>query len=499
MKLRELLKALPDGNIPGTENPEITALASDSRRVRPGGLYVALRGEKDDGHRYIAQALERGARAVLVEKPVETAGRAACVVVKNTRAALPGLAAAFHGHPGRKIGIAGVTGTNGKTTTTYFLESVLEAAGRPAGVIGTINYRMGGRQVPSTNTTPGALEIQEMLAEMVEAGCRWAVMEVSSHALAQGRVENLPFDAALLTNTASHEHLDYHRTFRAYLECKKTLFTRCLPSSDKERKFAVINRDDRLASSLLRHPAPGVETITFGFRRGAMIRGWKTETTARGLRLEFSLPGSPRAAVELLLPGRYNAANALAAAGFGHGLGLDRETIIEGLSRLKTVPGRFEEVETGRDFRVVVDYAHTESGLLNLLLTAREVLAAGGRPGRLLLAFGCGGDRDPGKRPKMGRLAARLADYTVLTSDNPRSENPEEIIRQIAAGMGRRKPDRVLPDRREAIAHLVGEAAPGDLVLVAGKGHETYQVTGNTTAHFDDRQEARRALEGKKA
>ncbi|MFH2069378.1 MAG: UDP-N-acetylmuramoyl-L-alanyl-D-glutamate--2,6-diaminopimelate ligase [Candidatus Omnitrophota bacterium] len=500
MKLRDLLEGLAVKKVlPPSENPEITGLTIDSRKVRPGYLYVAIIGEKDDGHRYFPEALERGARAILTQTDFESAGRAVTVVVENTKKVLPELTGRFYRYPAQKLRIVGVTGTNGKTTTTYLIESVIAAAGKKSGVIGTINYRVADRQVPALNTTPGPLELQEIFSQIVEAKCRYAVIEVSSHGLAQGRVSGLPFDVCLFTNATSHEHLDYHKTFRNYLAAKASLFSHYLAESAKENRVAVINRDDRAARYFYRSVPSGVRLISYGFRPGATVRGFGLVLEEDGLFFRVRTPMG-ETEIKVKMPGRHNAYNALAALAFGVGEGMPLQTIRQGIEELKVVPGRFEEIETGQGFRVVVDYAHTDIGLKNLLMTARAVRKASEeKPGRILLVFGCGGDRDKSKRPKMGRIASAGADYFILTSDNPRNEEPSAIIGDILAGIlsSRRSRYEIIPDRAEAIHRIISLAEKGDIVLIAGKGHETYQILKDTVIPFDDRLVAGKLLSEK--
>jgi len=497
MKLRDLLEGLPVKKIfPSSENPEITGLAIDSRKVRPGYLYAAVVGEKDDGHRYLPEALERGARVILTQTDFESAGRAITVVVENTRAILPEVAGCFYRYPAQKLRLVGVTGTNGKTTTTYLLESIVTAVGKKAGVIGTINYRVADRQVPALNTTPGPLELQEIFSQIVEAKCRYAIIEVSSHGLAQGRVSGLPFDVCLFANATPHEHLDYHKTFRNYLTAKASLFSTHLAKSNKEKRVAIVNRDDRAARYFYRSVPRDVRLISYGFRPGATVRGLGLILKEDGLSFRAR---TPMGETEILvnLPGRHNAYNALAAVAFGVGEEIPLQTIKQGIEELRVVPGRFEEIKTNQGFRVVVDYAHTDTGLKNLLMTAHVVRKASKeKPGRILLVFGCGGDRDKSKRPKMGRIASARADYFIITSDNPRNEEPSAIIGDIVAGIlsSRRSRYEIIPDRTEAIHRVVSLAKKGDIVLIAGKGHETYQIMKDTVIPFDDRLVVGKAL-----
>jgi UDP-N-acetylmuramoyl-L-alanyl-D-glutamate--2,6-diaminopimelate ligase len=501
MKLRDLMEGMAlKKALPPSENPEITGLAIDSRKVKPGYLYIAIAGEKDDGHHYLSEALERGAKAVLTQADFEAAGRAVTVVVENTRLFLPELAGRFYHNPAQKLRVVGVTGTNGKTTTTYLMENIVAAAGKKSGVIGTINYRVADRQVPALNTTPGPLELQEIFSQMVDAKCRYAVMEVSSHGLVQGRVAGIPFDVCIFTNATAHEHLDYHGTFRKYLAAKAGLFSAYLAQSGKENRVAIINRDDQSARYFYRSVPKGVRRISYGFRSGATVRGFQPVLREDGISFRAR---TPMGETEILvkLPGRHNAYNALAGLAFGVGEGIPLQTIREGIEGVRTVPGRFEEVETDQGFRVVVDYAHTDIGLKNLLMTAHAVRKASvKKEGRILLTFGCGGDRDKSKRPNMGRIAAAYADHFIITSDNPRNEEPLAIIADIKSGIPFYKRGRyeVIPDRAEAIHRIISLAQKGDIVLIAGKGHETYQTMKDTVIPFDDRQVARKVLSERK-
>lgn len=496
MKLRDLIDGLSVKKVAGSENPDITGITADSRKVRPGYLYVAVVGEKEDGHRYLSDALERGAKALVIQNEFESAGRAVVISVADTRTYLPELANRFYRQPGQKLRVVGVTGTNGKTTTTYLIEKVVASAGKTSGVIGTVNYRVADRQVPSLNTTPGTLDIQEIFAQMVDAKCRYAVIEVSSHGLAQSRVSGIPFDVGIFTNATPHEHLDYHHTFRNYLSAKTSLFSKYLAESKKENRIAVINRDDPSSRYFYRSVPRGVKLLTFGFRFPAMVRGFRLISKEKGVSFQARTPVG-NVDITVNFPGQHNAYNALAALAFGIGEGFSLETIRQGIADLKVVPGRFEEIENESGFRVIVDYAHTDIGLKNLLLTALGVReASGDRSRRILLTFGCGGDRDKSKRPKMGLIAAVYADYFVLTSDNPRTEEPVSIIKDIQAGISPNleKKYEVIPNRLEAIQRIISLAKKGDIVLIAGKGHETYQILKDTIIPFDDRQVAKKFL-----
>jgi UDP-N-acetylmuramoyl-L-alanyl-D-glutamate--2,6-diaminopimelate ligase len=475
-------------------DPEVARLTPDSRAVRPGTLFFALKGTRADGHDFAAAAARAGAVAVVAERPVD-AGAAPLLLAANARRAMALAAANFHGHPGDRLLLGGVTGTKGKTTVSYLVESAAAAAGIPCGVVGTVTWRWPGASRPASHTTPESTELQAALAEMVEAGARLAVLEVSSHALAQERVAGLAFRAAAFLNL-SRDHFDYHRDFEDYFLAKRRLFEHLATDGQ-----AVVNAGDghgaRLAAELRglgrrvwRFGAPGAELLA----REARV----------GLDGIEAVLGTPRGELRIRSPltGRHNLENLLAAAGLALGLGLDPGAVARGLSTCPGAPGRLERIEAG-GVAAFVDYAHTDAALSAACAALRAL-----GPRRLLVVFGCGGDRDPGKRPLMGRAAGAAADLVVVTSDNPRGEDPEAIIAAIVpgveqAGLSRVSPAEartgargylVLPDRREAIAVALGAARPGDAVLIAGKGHEDYQIVGTEKRHFDDREEARRAL-----
>ena len=496
MLLRELLHArdICDGR--GFLDRPVQGLACDSRKVRDGYAFFALAGQLADGHDYVDDALERGAAAVVVERPVAAPPEAACVRVPNTRRAVAHAAAAFFGHPSRALVLVGVTGTNGKTTVTYLLDAIFSAAGDPCGVIGTISQRYGRWQRPSPLTTPESIDVEELLSDMAAAGVRFVAMEVSSHALDLHRADGLDFDGAVFTNL-SRDHLDYHRDMEAYFSSKARLFTDCLPAGAKERPFAVINADDPRGPDLVRLAGEaGVAALTYGrsprwdihpVRWDGGLAGLSGTLACGPQRIEFASP----------LMGEPNLENILAAAGTAWALGLDADAIAAGLSRLQRVPGRLERIPNGLGITLVVDYAHTPDALAKVIGALRGLTGA-----RLITVFGCGGDRDPGKRPVMGEIAASESDRVVLTSDNPRGEDPLAIIGDIeegvrARGMRRLGEDdgagpeagyRVEPDRRSAIRLGLSMAAPGDVLLVAGKGHEDYQIVGDRRLPFDDRQ-----------
>ncbi len=485
-----LLEAVPGARVIGEGAVRITGLAYDSRRVAPGDAFICVRGERADGHDFVAQALERGAVALVVQAGREQGLRppagGAIGVVGDSRQAMAELARAFYDDPSSRLTLAGVTGTNGKTTTALMLDAIFRAAGRESGVIGTIEYRIGGQRRRPVHTTPEAVDLQGLLAELLEAGATHAAMEVSSHALALHRVDGCRFAAAVFTNLTP-EHLDFHRDMEEYLATKARLFEeeQFLPRAGE--RVNAVNLDDPAGREVARR-ARG-RTLTYGLEALADCRAERVELSAEGTRFGLTLPGGG-GPVEMRLVGRFNVSNALAAAAAAAGLGFPPEQIRAGLEAMEPVRGRFERVPSGSR-NVVVDYAHSPDALSRALEAARELTR-----GRVIVVFGCGGDRDRRKRPVMGELASRLAERCIITSDNPRSEPPEAIIAEIAAGIPAEARDRCLvePDRARAIRLAVAEAGPQDLVLIAGKGHEDYQIIGERRLHFDDREQAEAAL-----
>jgi UDP-N-acetylmuramoyl-L-alanyl-D-glutamate--2,6-diaminopimelate ligase len=483
---------------------EISEIVHDSRKAVPGSLFVAVRGFHSDGHRFIPQAVRQGAVAVVGEEEGTAVPGAAAIMlpVPDSRKALAALAAKFFGYPSRRLALVGITGTNGKTTTSYLVKSVIEAAGSAAGLIGTIDYRIGSMVYPAPNTTPESLDLQRLFAEMAGQGIGHCVMEVSSHALALGRTDGCEFRVAAFTNL-TQDHLDFHRTMEEYFQAKLLLFSGLGPGST-----AVVNADDVRAPEIIRRTRARV--ITFGTTAPADVR--PAGAVMHGMHgLSFTVI-TPRGTIELSSPlvGRHNVSNILAAVGIAVALGITGETIAAGVRSMRAVPGRMEKVDEGQPFGVIVDYAHTEDALHRLLDAVREVAA-----GRMITVFGCGGDRDRTKRPKMGAVAARMSDMVIVTSDNPRTEDPHAIIAEIEAGMsaagrraaltddlgspGARTPYLVLPDRATAIERAIGLAERGDVVVLAGKGHEDYQILGERKVPFDDREHARRAIRGRYA
>ncbi len=474
--LATLLAALDDARTRGAVARRVTGIAYDSRRIAPGDLFVALPGERVDGHAFVRAALAAGASAVVVANEFDAAdlpSEATVVAVPETRRAFSRLAAAFYGDPSAALRVAGVTGTNGKTTTTHFIASILDAAGLPCGRIGTLGAQFGGAMWPLENTTPLAADLQATLAAMLERGARGVAMEVSSHALALGRVADVRFAVAVLTNV-TRDHLDFHHTFEEYALAKRSLFERT--------PKPIFNLDDPLGRRWAAEFGAG-SCSTYGFGAEALVRAGDVTLDARGS--SFVVDG---ARFELRLPGRFNVANALAALAVARALGVDEAASVRGLAAVDRVPGRMEHLGDGA-IDVLVDYAHTPDALERVLQAVRETSR-----GRLLVVFGCGGDRDRGKRPEMGRVAAQSADQIFVTSDNPRSEDPRAIVDAIVAGIPAGRAATVEVDRAAAIKRAISEAHPGDVVVVAGKGHETYQILGARTIHFDDRDVVRAAL-----
>ena len=482
MRLAELSSLVPGARLVGDPSLPIAGVGHDSRTARPGELFVAIRGQRSDGNAFVEAALRKGAAAVASEQPPQPG--APWLQVPDAREALAVFSAAVLGYPSKQLTLVGVTGTNGKTTTAFLIDAALRAAGHRVGLVGTVQYRIGDRLAEAARTTPEASELQGYFSEMRSAGCSHAVLEVSSHSLELKRVHGCAFTAAVFTNL-TRDHLDFHGDMDRYFAAKRRLFEALL----SEDGHAVLNADDgRLAA--LRAATRGA-VLTYGLRSvDADLRAEAVELGIDGTRFQAVTPQG-RFDVRTALLGRFNVENVLAALGTAHALGIDPHTALAGIAGLKGVPGRMERIDAGQDFAVIVDYAHTDDALRNLLETVRGL-----QPRRVLTVFGCGGDRDRTKRPLMGAVAGRLSDVVVVTSDNPRSEPPEAIIDEILRGMngGRGAERHVIPDRRDAIARALELARPGDAVVLAGKGHETYQELRDRTVPFDDRQVARDLL-----
>jgi len=484
LPLRELLEALPDASVTGSGSldVQVRAVECDSRRVCEGALFVAIRGGQErDRHEFVPDALSRGAVGIVVEEEMAR-GTATMVRVDDCRAAAARLAACFYDRPADGLLMVGVTGTNGKTTTSLLIRAVLESALGSCGYLGTLGAQIRGRWQPLANTTPEAPDLHRALRAAADAGSRAVAMEVSSHAMALQRVAGISFDAAVFTNL-TRDHLDFHGSEGSYFESKSRLF-RQLRTEPCGR--AVINLDDARSQELM-HIAAG-RHLTYGRTSSADV--WPLEISPeRGCtHMRLSTPAG-EVALKTRLTGSFNCSNIVAAVACGIALEVDLEGIAEGIASVEQVPGRFERIDEGQGFDVIVDYAHTPAGIETVLDTAREL-----GQGQLICVFGCGGDRDTGKRPLMGEVAERLADRVYVTSDNPRSESPDEIAADILGGMERPGAVRVLLDRRQAIGDAVGGAEAGDVVVIAGKGDESYQILGDATVDFDDRQVVRECL-----
>lgn len=498
--VRSLLADLPDlarwGRIVGDPDVPVRSIAYDSRLVAPGDLFVALRGFATDGHRYLPQALDRGAIAALTEAPVADPRLRCNVVVDDTRAALAQIAAAFYGEPSRRLGLIGVTGTKGKTTTTFLIESLLARAGRRTGLIGTVDIKIGPDRWsnPVHQTTPESIEVQRYLRAMVDADVEWAVLETSSHGLGMHRVDRCAYDVAVLTNV-THEHLDFHGTYEHYLAAKARLFDHLVEEGGKtpaRPRWAILNADDPGAASLLARPKRAPQ-LTYGLAAGCDVRATEVELSPTGISFTLRSPWGERA-VRLPLLGQFNVSNALAAATTTLAVGLPPDAVVEGLARFEGVPGRLQRVEAGQPFLVIVDFAHNADSLAQVLRLLRPLA-----PGRLIALFGSAGRGDVAKRAMMGRVCAELADFGIFADEDPRTEDPAAILAGIAAGAAAagwvegRDYERIA-DRRAAIERACALARPGDAVLLAGKGHENTIAYADREIPWDEAAEARAAL-----
>lgn len=477
MKLSKLIKSMDVLDVAGPENVKVLGVAYDSREVKEGWLFVAVSGHQVDGSAFITQAVSNGAVAVVSESALHLGSGVAHVQVPCARTALAEIAHAFYGKISKDLSVIGVTGTNGKTTTTYMIRDMLRCAGRRPGLLGTVAYEVGNRSIPASRTTPEAPEIHSMFRQMADAGCDAAVLEVSSHALELRRVHKIDFDVAVFTNL-TQDHLDYHKDMETYFDVKAMLFERL----KKTGRCAVINCDDPWGRRLIDEKAIRAEVMTYGFGEKAMVRACDATLDASGTDFKVETPWGD-ADVHLQLLGRFNIHNALAALAVGGVLGLELHTMVKALAGIAAVPGRLELVANPGGRQIFVDYAHTDDALKNVLTTLREICA-----GRLLVVFGCGGNRDTGKREKMGRAAAELADFSIVTSDNPRNEEPAAIVADILNGFSNPDQYEVVLDRREAIEKGVAMMGERDVLLIAGKGHETYQEFDGAVVPFDDRE-----------
>ena len=483
MKLHTLLSSLPFCRYDKEENPTITSIENDHRLVVSGSLFICVKGYTVDGHDLAQAAAERGAAAILAERPVDAA--VPVILVNDTQRAMAVLADTFYGHPTRNLTLVGITGTNGKTTTSHLIEKLLNDQGKKTGLIGTMYTKIGSEIAETKNTTPDSVTLQKLFSRMAESNVDAAVMEVSSHALELGRVHRSDYDIAVFTNL-TQDHLDFHGTMERYKHAKTLLFSQLGNSFDKP-KFAVINRDDEAAEDFIRATAATV--ITYGIDRDADVRAKDISITAAGTRFTLSA-GTETKEMKLQLVGKFNIYNTLAAVAVGLCMGMELDAIIESLGEVKGVPGRFELVDEGQDFTVIVDYAHTPDSLENVLRTVNEFAA-----GDTFVVVGCGGDRDRTKRPIMAQIGCQFADVPVFTSDNPRSEDPADILNDMVKGV-EGKDFQAIVDRREAINWAISQAKANDVIMIAGKGHETYQQIGTEKFDFDDREIAREAIRG---
>ncbi len=469
----------------------VDGLEYDSRRVKKGDVFIAIRGESSDGNRFIDRAIARGAIAVVTDSPAEKQREGtAWAQVTNGRVALAQLSRNFYGAPADRLRITGITGTNGKSTTALILEAILAAAGRKSALIGTIEYHFAGKILPAPHTTPESLDLNRIMSEAVEDGASEAVMEVSSHALAQRRIFGIPFDVAVFTNL-TRDHLDYHRTMEEYFSSKQILFRGC---GSEPPRGSVLNIDDPQASQLASMGEQlGSDVLTYGLDQGDFHVA-RLEISSWGTKFDMITPQETLSIFSPLIGG-VNVYNILAASAAAHARGCPADALIKGVATLSCVPGRFERVNCEQPFTVVVDYAHTDDALRNLTALAREFVRQAGEQGRVITVFGCGGDRDRSKRPLMGEAAGRGSDFVVLTSDNPRSEDPLAIINDALVGLQRSGAEYVMePDRSAAIKFALKKAAPGDIVLIAGKGHEKVQIMREGSVPFDDVEVARNHL-----
>lgn len=481
MKLNRLVAELDIEFVRGNLDLKINNISYDSRKSEPNSLFICIEGFKTDGHKYIDEAVRKGAIAVLIERDLENyIDDIVYIKVADSRKAMSYISAEFYNHPLAKLKLIGVTGTNGKTTTTHLIKSVLEEAGKKTGLIGTIGNFIEKKELPATRTTPNSLELYKLFKKMFDKGIEYVVMEVSSHAIDLKRVIGMEFEAAVFTNI-SQDHLDYHKTLAKYIDVKSRLFAQV-----KAEGFSIINNDDGFSHKIIDTSSAAVSTYSIEE---------KSDFQAKDIRLSaeeisFSVNNFPEK-IKLNLTGKFNVYNALAAFGVGHLLQFDFEIIKNGLEKVGGVAGRFELVKEGQNFTLIVDYAHTPDGMQNVLKTIKGLPCE-----KIIVVFGCGGDRDKKKRPLMGEIVAEFGDYFIITTDNPRSESPKKIIKDIEKGIKDTKKERykVIVDRKEAIDHAVKIAQKDDVVVIFGKGHETYQIFFDKTIHFDDREVARNAI-----
>ena len=486
MKLSELCSCLKEHQSFDFLEKEVYGISHNSRKVKGGYVFVAIKGHKLDGHDFVVDAIEKGATTLVVEKKIETTPRISQIIVPNTRKALASLSNRFYNEPSSKMTVVGITGTNGKTTTSYLTKSIIEASGNKAGLIGTIQYQIGNRVIPAQETTPESVEIQSYLSEMLKSGIKYAVIEASSHALSQHRLDGVRFSSAIFTNL-SIEHLDYHDNIKNY-RTEKLKLVKELSSE----AFTILNADHNASKHFAE--CTKSQVIWYGIKKkNADVTAEIINMSADATRFLLNSPWGKKI-INLNLIGKHNVYNALAAAANGLALGFKIDTIKTGIEFLSGVPGRLEKIDYGQDFHIYIDFAHTHQALQTILSTIRETTT-----GRIILVFGCGGDRDRKKRPKMGHIAEKYSDLFWITSDNPRSEDPLKIIHEIQKGVRKKTSCRVQPDRKIAIEDAISEAKKGDVVIIAGKGHEQYQILQNTLIPFDDREIVRQTLQNNMA
>lgn len=489
-RVEDIVKVISPIRVEGPQTAEVCHITADSRTVQEGSLFICLVGATVDGHSFVEKAVQDGAVAVVVSKPVAVPDHVALIYVEDTRQALQAAVPFFYDYPASKMRMIGVTGTNGKTTTTHIIAHLLRSQGYTVGVIGTVHILIDDQSYPIHNTTPDVADLQQILQQMVDAGVTHCIMEVSSHALALGRTAGVEYDTAVFTNL-TQDHLDFHKTFDNYLAAKAKLFKQVSASYQvKEGKGAVINVDDAYGQAIV--DVTTSPMITYSTEGKGSMNASDLTVTAKSSQFTLNYDGKSYP-IFTKIAGMFNVYNTLAAVGATLYEGLSMEEIVKGLATFTAVPGRFELIEEGQDFAVVVDYAHTPDGLENILQTAKKIV-----DNRILVVFGCGGDRDATKRPIMGRIAAQFGDRVFVTSDNPRTEDPVQIIKDVEVGVREGLHDsvtyEVIVDRREAIHKAIAEATTGDVVIIAGKGHEDYQILKDETIHFDDREVAREAL-----
>ena len=489
-RVEDIVKVISPIRVEGPQTAEVCHITADSRTVQEGSLFICLVGATVDGHSFVEKAVQDGAVAVVVSKPVTVPDHVAVIYVEDTRQALQAAVPFFYDYPASKMRMIGVTGTNGKTTTTHIIAHLLRSQGYTVGVIGTVHILIDDQSYPIHNTTPDVADLQQILQQMVDAGVTHCIMEVSSHALALGRTAGVEYDTAVFTNL-TQDHLDFHKTFDNYLAAKAKLFKQVSASYQvKEGKGAVINVDDAYGQSIV--DVTTSPMITYSTEGKGSMNASDLTVTAKSSQFTLNYDGKSYP-ISTKIAGMFNVYNTLAAVGATLYEGLSMEEIVKGLATFTAVPGRFELIEEGQDFAVVVDYAHTPDGLENILQTAKKIVE-----NRILVVFGCGGDRDATKRPIMGRIAVQFGDRVFVTSDNPRTEDPVQIVKDVEVGVREGLHDdvtyEVIVDRREAIHKAIAEATTGDVVIIAGKGHEDYQILKDETIHFDDREVAREAL-----